>query len=209
MARRSRIREIKGAGRLLGIALAVSMASGLVGCQTFRELAALEKVDFLLRDVDNIDLAGVRLDGIRSFGDLGPAQVVRLLAAVGQGRLPLQVRVNVLAENPSSNPVTARMIGLDWTLLLEGKETVAGSIANAVSLPPGAPQVIPIDASLDLLQFFSESGPDLVELVLALTGQGGGESKEIAIRATPTIDTPLGPMTYPTPITILRQEVGR
>jgi len=193
---------------LFGIALAASVATSLAGCQTFRELTALDKVNFALRDVSNIDLAGVRLDGIRSYEDLGPSQVVRLLAAVGQGRLPLQLRVNVLAENPSTNAVTARMIGMDWTLLLEGRETVAGSIANAVSLPPGAPQVVPIEASLDLLQFFSESGPDLVELVLALTGQAGGESKEIAIRATPTIDTPLGPMTYPTPITILRQQIG-
>jgi len=188
--------------------LMVAFASGLAGCQTFRELAALENVDFLLRDVTDIDLAGVRLDGVRGYDDLSPTQVVRLLAAVGQGQLPLSVRVNVLAENPSSNAVTARMIRMDWTLLLEGRETVSGSIANAISLPPGSPQVIPIDASLDLLRFFSESGPDLVELVLSLTGQDGGEPKEIALRATPTIDTPLGPMTYSAPITILRQEVG-
>ena len=202
------MRGMRGTRHLLGVTLAATMASALIGCQTFREIAALENVNFALRDVTDIDLAGVRLDGVRSYGDLGPSQVVRLLAAVGQGRLPLRLRVNVLAENPGTNVVTARMVRMDWALLLEGKETVAGSIADAISLPPGTPQVIPIDASLDLLQFFSESGPDLVELVLALTGQGGGEPKEIAIRATPTIDTPLGAMPYPTPITILRQEIG-
>ena len=183
-------------------------AFGPSGCQTFREIAALENVDFLLESVSDVQLAGVRLDGIRGYDDLGPGQIVQILAAVGQGRLPLQVRVNVQAENPSSNVVTARMVQLDWALLLEGRETVTGSIADPVSLAPGEPQIIPIDAGLDLLQFFNDSGRDLVELVLALSGESGGAAKEIAIRATPTISTPLGPMTYPTPVTIIRQTVG-
>ena len=190
------------------VVAAITALAWLAGCQTFQQIAALDKVDFSLQSVSDVEVAGVSLDGIRSYGDLGPTQVVRILAAVGQGQLPLTMSVNVEAENPPTNLVTANLVRMDWTLLLEGRETVAGSVAEAVALPPGEPQVVPIEVSLDLLGFFNESGPDLVELVLALAGQSGGESKEVAVRAQPTIDTAIGPITYPAPITILRREVG-
>jgi hypothetical protein len=62
--------------------------------------------------------------------------------------------------------------------------------------------------SLNLVEFFEGSGRDLLELALAISGQGGAP-KEIALEATPIVDTALGPMRYPRPITIVSREVGR
>jgi hypothetical protein len=61
---------------------------------------------------------------------------------------------------------------------------------------------------LNLVDFFEGSAQDLLELALSLSGQGG-EPKSVALRATPIIDTPLGPMRYPRPITIVNAEAGR
>jgi hypothetical protein len=61
--------------------------------------------------------------------------------------------------------------------------------------------------SLNLIEFFDGSAQDLVELALSLAGQGGA-SKEISLQATPTVSTPLGPIRYPGPITIVSREVG-
>jgi hypothetical protein len=58
---------------------------------------------------------------------------------------------------------------------------------------------------LDLIRFFGSNARDLVELAAAVAGQG---NKEVALRARPTVTTPLGPITYPSEITILRQNVG-
>jgi hypothetical protein len=66
---------------------------------------------------------------------------------------------------------------------------------------------VPLDVSLNLVEFFQGSARDLVELALSLSGQGGAP-KEVALRATPVVDTPLGPMRYPRPITIVSREVG-
>jgi hypothetical protein len=57
------------------------------------------------------------------------------------------------------------------------------------------------------MEFFDGSAQDLFELALSIADQGGAPT-EIALRATPTIQTPLGPMRYPQPITILSREVG-
>jgi hypothetical protein len=45
-------------------------------------------------------------------------------------------------------------------------------------------------------------------LALSIAGQGS-ESKEVALRATPVVDTPLDPIRYPRPITILSREFSR
>ena len=152
-------------------------------------------------------LADISLDGIRSYQDLGLSGTTAILSAVASGRLPLSLQVDVLAENPAENSVTARLARLDWELLLEGRETVSGSVGEEFSLPPGRPTVIPVRAQLDLLEFFEGSGQDLVELVMALSGNGG-QAKQVAVRIRPTISTPLGAMRYPSPITVVNQRVG-
>jgi len=179
----------------------------LSGCQTLREFTALQRVDFALDQVRNIRLAGVQLDGIRSVTDVSALDLARIGAAVAGGDLPLEMDIVVDALNPADNPTQARLVRMDWTLLLENRETVSGSIANAVALEPGVPTAIPISVGLDLVDFFQGSSRDLVELVLSLTGEGGA-SKNVSLRAMPTIDTALGPIQYPRPITVVSKTVG-
>jgi protein involved in polysaccharide export with SLBB domain len=61
-------------------------------------------------------------------------------------------------------------------------------------------------AELDLYDFFSGRAEDLFGLALAATG-AGGQTMNIALRATPTIQTPIGPIRYPSPITIVHRDV--
>ncbi|MGH7502737.1 MAG: hypothetical protein ACREL7_13400 [Longimicrobiales bacterium] len=74
-------------------------------------------------------------------------------------------------------------------------------------LEPGVAQDIPIDIRLDLAEFFERNARDMIELALAVAG-AGGEPKRIALRATPAIQTAIGPIRYPQPITIVSGEPG-
>ena len=145
---------------------------------------------------------------VRSYEDLGAADAARVAAAVLQNSVPLQFDLHVRAENPKDNTVNARLVRMEWTLLLQDEETIRGVIERAVVLPPGEPQDIPIAMSLDLLDFFTSSSRELVNLALAAAGRSGTQAS-LALRATPSIDTPFGPMRYPEPITIVRREFGR
>lgn len=177
------------------------------GCATLQQFAALGKVDFSLDRVSDLRLAGIDLSGVNSYSDIGFTEAAALALAVTQKRLPLDLQVHVMAENPADNNVDARLMRMDWTLLLQGRETLAGVLENETLLSPGQPTDIPITISLNLVEFFEGSAQDLLELALSLAGQGG-EPKDIALRATPTVNTPLGPIRYPQPITILKKEVG-
>ena len=178
------------------------------GCATLQQFAALGNVDFSLDRVSGLRLAGIDLSRIDSFDDIGLSEVAALTLGVAQNRLPMDLQLHVLAENPADNSVDARLMRLDWTLLLQNRETLSGVLEEEVLLPPGQPQDVPVTISLNLMEFFEGSAQDLLELALSLAGQGG-EPKEIALRATPIVDTPIGPIRYPQPITIVSRKVGR
>lgn len=177
------------------------------GCQTLREIASLRQVDFNIDDVTQANLAGVDLDRIRTYEDLRGTDLVRITAGLAQRSLPLDFTLHLRAENPANNDVQARLVGMDWTLFIEDTRTISGVFDQTILLPPGQPRDVPIDISLDLYDFFERNARDLVELTLAVTGQGGSP-RNIRLDAVPVIDTPLGPIRYPGPITILSRDVG-
>ena len=194
-------------GSASSLLLAASALVALPGCRTLQELANLRDVRFAIDRVAGAELAGVDLTRVRSYEDLTPTDVLRLGRAASSRSLPLAFTLHLEAENPPSNSVAARMVQMDWTLLLEDRETVSGTFNEDVTLPPGEPTDVPISIRLDLVEFFGENLRDLVELALAVSGEGG-RPKEVKLEAIPTIETPLGPVRYPQPITIVTRELG-
>jgi hypothetical protein len=179
----------------------------LSGCATLQQIAALRNVDFEIDRLSNVRLAGVDLSGVRSYGDLSLTDVGRLTLAVQQRSLPMDFRLHLTATNPADNSVDARLVRMDWTLLLQQRETLSGTFAQETLLPRGQPTDVPILISLNLIDFFQGSARDLVDLALSLADQGGAPT-EVTLRATPTVDTAIGPIRYPQPITIVSRVVG-
>ncbi len=179
----------------------------VTGCATFQEIAQLREVDFDLRDISRVRLAGVELDDVRSWDGLSAWEVGRIALAVSREELPLRFMLDVGALNPADNDVNARLTRMEWTLLLDDRETVSGEVDQEFILPPGEQRVIPLDIGFDLYDFFDGGAEDLTEFVLSLVGRDGGP-RNVALEATPIIETPLGNIRYPRPITITSRAVG-
>jgi hypothetical protein len=188
--------------------LTVAVLAGAAGCATMRQIVALRQVNFTIDGVANVRLAGIDVSAKRSYRDFAAAEATRLAAALARRDLPLAFDLHLLAENPAENRVTARLIRMEWTLLLEDQETISGAIEREITFPPGEPRDLPIAIQLNLVDFFQQNAEHLVDLALNLAGQGG-ETKRIKLQALPTIETALGPITYPGRITIVSREVGR
>jgi hypothetical protein len=176
-------------------------------CATLQQIAALRHVNFSLAGVGQGRLAGVDLSRIRSSADVTPTDIGRISLALARKDLPFEFLVDVRAENPPDNRVTATMLRLAWTLLLNDKETISGVIDTTLSLPPGVPVGIPVRMRLNLLQFFDGPVQGLVDLAASIAGVSSDPTR-VAIRAVPTIDTPVGRISYPSPITIVSRTVG-
>jgi hypothetical protein len=184
------------------MALVATLLLVAVGCATFQEIARLRQVDFAIDRASNARLAGVALDRIEGYEDLRADDLGQVLAAVQRRRVPLAFTLHLDAENPRDNPVAARLLRLDWKLYLRDRETVQGRLRREFVLPPGETVDVPISIELDLLRFFGENARDLVDIAAAATGRGG-RAPAVRLTARPTIDTPLGPITYPGEITIV------
>ena len=179
----------------------------LSSCATLQQIVALRDVDFAIDRVSDVRLAGVDLSGVRAYGDLGITEVGRLTLAATQGELPMDFQLHLTATNPADNSADARLVRMDWTLLLQDRETISGTFADETLLRRGQPTDVPITMSLDLVDFFTGSARDFIDLALAVAGQSGSTS-EVTLRATPIVDTALGPIRYPQPITIVSREIG-
>lgn len=181
------------------------LATPLAGCATLEEIAALRSVDFAVAGTSDTRLAGIPIDSIRSFEQLGAVQLATLAGAVARGELPIEANLLVRASNPADN-AQARLVRLDWTLFLDEQETVSGVLDRDFVLPPGQPVSVPVHVRLDLLEFFDRQLEQVVNLALALAGTGN--TQRVRLEATPSIQTPLGPIRYPTPIPI-EYEISR
>lgn len=187
--------------------LLIVPATAIQGCQTLREIAALRLVDFAIDNVSDARLAGVQIERLRSYEDLSATDILRLSRALATQELPFQFRLNVAARNPEENQVQARLVRMGWTLLLEDRETISGTLEENYVLPPGQTTTIPLMIEIDLVDFFDRNLEDLVDLALSAAGQGG-ETTNVKLQARPTIDTPLGEMEYPRQITIVSRDFG-
>lgn len=170
------------------------------GCTTLQQLAALQEVDFELDRLSNGLVAGVDMSRLQN-GRVGPTDLARLGAAAGRGEVPLSFTLHVGAENPADNPAAAQLVSLDWTLFLDGTETISGIYNDDRQIPPGGRVDLPITMELDLVQFFGRNVSDLAALVGNLAGV---ESRRQTIRldARPSINTQFGPIRYPGVISI-------
>lgn len=186
-----------------GLGLCALLALG--GCATIGALAQLPQIDFHLDRVSQPTLAGIDLRRVEHPEDLGPADLLAVGLAVRRGALPLRFQLHVGADNPSSNRYDLQLDRLEWTLLVEDQETVRGVVSQPVVIPGASSADIPIGVELDLLRFFQGSASDLARV--AVRAVGGGQPVNLRLRARPTVRTPLGPVRFPSEITILRRSL--
>jgi hypothetical protein len=184
----------------------VLLALGLSapGCASLGRLAQLSRVDFHVDRVTDGALAGIPIGRLRRAADLRPTDLLRIADAVRHGRAPLTFDLHVGAVNESENRYDLHLERLEWTLLLEDRETVSGVFEEPIVLDASRTTDIPIAVELDLLRFFDEGANDLVDL--ALRAAGGGGPTNLKLRARPTVRTPFGPFRFPNEIMIASAE---
>jgi hypothetical protein len=178
------------------------------GCGTMRGINALRDVDFEVDRVNDVRVAGMRVGGPHGAAEVDPAETAMLAAAALSGHLPLECEVVVRATNPPSNPVTAELVRMDWTLLLDGRKTVGGRVARPYTIPPGESADVPVHVAVDLFQMLGREMPTLLRLAAALAGDGRSPV-DARLQLNPYLETPLGAMRFPHAITVPLESVGR
>jgi hypothetical protein len=168
---------------------------------TLDMLANIQRLKFKLGNISNLKVAGVSLSGKNSLNDFSLADGLKLTQAFANKNLPTSFRLNVLAKNPNdgtggTTKTTSTLTKLSWRLLIDNNETINGAFNQPVEVPGiGQEITIPIDMNLNLYDFFKNLGYEgVIRLALALGGVHGSTSR-VTLKATPSIETVLGPIT--------------
>lgn len=190
------IHQHQATNRLSMLIVLIALLS-LSGCATMSQKGDLSKVKFSLDHISNVSVAGISLDHIQSPQDLNMFQMARATLAVSRDNLPLNLTLHLKSENPLANRIAAKLVRIDWTLVLDGRDTVSGTMHNNIKLAAGKAEDIPLSLSLNMFEYFNEkSAMDMLDLALAFAGSYGAIPQGVALRVRPTIDTIFGPITY-------------
>jgi len=183
--------------RRLAVILGATVLLFLSSCATLQQAMELSSVKFTFDRVSSVKVAGIDLMNLHSIDQLNMFQVARATLAVSRENLPLDLTVHVKTENPLVNQVAATLVSMDWTLMLDGRETISGTLNDRISIPAGEAQTIPLRLSLNMFKFFNEKNAvDLLDLALAFAGSKDSIPQGVALKIRPTINTPLGLMRY-------------
>lgn len=202
--------------KAISIFIVLISITGIYGCQTLKQIAdsivSLQKIQFKLDNISNFRLMGVDLAGKSSASDFGLSDAAKFASAIRNSEFPVDFVLNVAANNPNTGNGNAQqslatLTSLDWKLYIDDTETIGGNIGNSITIPASGQQtIIPLSMNLDLLRFFSGHNlENMLNLALALGGNNGSAAR-LKLDAKPTIQTPLGPITYPSRINIVNTE---
>ena len=190
---------------LAALAIAAGLSAG--SCASLEGLAQLPDIDFYIDRATDTRLAGVNVENVRRVEDIRPVDYLAIAAAVRGGSLPLRFRLHVGADNAAPYEYDLRLEKLEWTLLLEDRDTVSGVLESGVVIGASGTTDIPVPVELDLLRFFDDGASDLARLALRVAGLGGGEAANVKMRARPTFRTPFGSYRLPNEITIADRDI--
>lgn len=185
-------------------------------CSDLKQLAQtynnLKNLKFKLQNINNFHLNGIDISNKKSVSDFSLTDGAKLLQLFNSKKLPCDFVLNVMVMNPNESDggkkqITSTITKLDWRLYIDDKLTISGDINKAINIPgSGQSTIIPLNMKLDLIEFFGNKGySDILNLALALGGVNNSTSR-IKLDILPTLNTPLGPLTYPQRITVIDKE---
>jgi len=186
------------------IALPLLMAMMFYGCdvvQQAQKMVNLTQCQFKIQSVDNIRLAGINVQNIKSKNELGLMDVQRLMTAVATGSFPLTFTLNMGAKNPNTSP--AGMNAMEWILFIDNIQMVSGRVSQAVTIPANqGSAVIPLSINLDLKKILKGKTADaILNFGLNLAGSGNKPTR-FMMKIKPTIMIGQYPLTYPDYISV-------
>jgi hypothetical protein len=166
-----------------------------------QQMGNLVKCDFRIVNIQNLTLAGVNIQKVKSLNDLNLTDAARITAALAGSSLPMTFQLNLEGKNPNSS--AAGMNKLDWMVFVDNYHMASGSVDKSFTIPPNnGTTIIPILISVDLKEVLqTKAMDDIANFAFNLAGVGNKPTRIMA-KIQPTIMIGQTALTYPGYITI-------
>lgn len=182
------------------------------GCAVYDTFVNISGLKFKLESVIDFKVAGISINNKTKLEDFGTMDVVRLSGKLANNELPVSFILNVEAKNPNTKggklrDPSVKLKSFPWTLYIEDKETITGNINQPVVVPgKGEGRIIPLNIEFNLLNFIRDKSLEKIANIILNIGGAKGSPSNLKLVAEPILDTPVGEMQYPEPLTIISKE---
>jgi hypothetical protein len=149
--------------------------------------------EFRVRAVEAASLNGLDVLPLREPADMDLARRNQVIAGYVNKQLPLRVRLQLNAYNP--NPAPATIMGVVYTVIVDGRELGTGRQVAAVNVPAGDSVRVPLSFEFNTYKFLGDDAmPALRNFAL---GFGDPRRQRVTLQVRPLLRTPKGHLSTP------------
>jgi hypothetical protein len=172
--------------------------------ETTSEAQAHRAPEFRVRTVEEASLNGLNVLPLREPADLDLPRRNQIIAGYVNKQLPLRVRLQLNAYNPS--PAPAAITGVVYTVLVDGRALGTGRQTAALSVPAGDSVRVPLTFEFNTYKFLGDDAmPALRNFAL---GFGDPRRQRVTLQVRPLLRTPKGHLSAPLARTALAYDEG-
>lgn len=197
---------MKKLGIFFALCLIVLSFSQCAVNRQMNEAKALGDCKFRLQSIDSVYVAGIdvtELKQVTKISDLDISRYPGLGLAFLRRNIPLQLRVNIEAANPTKK--MAAIQEFEYKVLLASQEVFEGVINRRIEVAPGAEVTsIPINLETNAYELLnnSQTREEFLKLFEALTGKKESSQSKLVIKIKPTLAIGSQKVNYPGYITL-------
>jgi hypothetical protein len=146
-----------------------------------------------MRQVHEAQLGGVDVLPLCEPSEVSLAWRNQLIAGYVNKELPLRMRVQLTAYNPNATPTA--IVGLDYTVMVDGKPLGNGRQLLPLDLPAGDSVSLPLTFELNTYKYLGDDAmPALRNFAI---GFGDARRKRVALQVRPLLRLPKGRLSTP------------
>lgn len=134
-----------------------------------KEIENLTKCKFELEQIEKFELAGVPVDNLLSSGNSDLLKMPKILLALMDQRLPLNMRMNVQVENPTKEKASVNTF--DYILLFEDVEVANGTMVQPLEVKSGEAKVVPFDIKGDVYELIQSKSDVFLNFIKGNSNQ--------------------------------------
>jgi LEA14-like dessication related protein len=155
-------------------------------CSLLKEISTFGKCEFRVTTLEHPELAGIDMSRIRSYSDLGIADLAIITTSIMKGEMPLTFTLNIEARNP--NPATAALNKLEYLAFIDDVQIASGALSKRIEIPANdGIATIPLQLHTDLIEILKkDSRQALVNFGLNLADAGGRPTR-VSLKVKPTV----------------------
>jgi hypothetical protein len=154
--------------------------------ETRHEKGPSREPEFRVRAVEEASLNGLNVLPLREPADMDLPRRNQIIAGYVNKQLPLRVRLQLNAYNPSLETVV--LTGLDYSVLLDGRPLGTSHLVSALSLPAGDSVRVPLSFEFNTYKLLGDDAmPALRNFAL---GFGDPRRQRLTVRVRPLSRSP-------------------